>query len=64
MNSNTSAVLTSAGGRSTTEKNTRRSDTVAITVFGRHRPATNSTYRPTTSARDADTDTHSKNDIP
>ncbi len=43
MNSNTSAGVTSTGSLSITEKNTLRSDTVASTVFGRHRAATNST---------------------
>jgi hypothetical protein len=43
MNSNTSAGLTAAGSLSITEKNTRRSYTVANTVFGRHLAATNST---------------------
>ena len=52
-----------AGDRSITEKNTRRSETVAITVFGRHLAATNSTYRPTRSPALAGPDTHSNNDI-
>jgi hypothetical protein len=43
MNSNTSAEVTAEGSLSITAKNARRSDTVAITVFGRHLPATNST---------------------
>jgi hypothetical protein len=37
MNANTSADVTSTGARSTTLKNARRSDRVAITVFGLHR---------------------------
>ncbi len=43
MNSNTSAGVTAAGSLSITAKNTRKSDTVAITVFRRHLAATNST---------------------
>ncbi len=50
-------------GHPITPKNTRKSDTVAITVFGRHLAATNSTYRSTTSALEADADPHSMNDI-
>ena len=42
MNSNTSAVVTSAGSFPTTEKNTFRSNAVANNVFGRVRMATNS----------------------
>jgi len=51
MNSNTSAGVTSTGSLSITAKNTRRSDTVANTVFGRHLAATNSTYLASTSSR-------------
>jgi len=43
MNSSTSLGVTSTGDLSTTEKNTPRSERVAATVFGRQRPATNST---------------------
>ena len=43
MNPNTSPGVTSSGSLAVTEKKTRRSDTVAATVFGRHRAATNST---------------------
>ena len=35
--------VTADGSLSITAKNARRSDTVTITVFGRHLPATNST---------------------
>ena len=41
-NSNTSADVTANGSRSTTVKNVFRSNAVAVNVFGRHRPATNS----------------------
>ena len=43
MKSNTSVVFTCSGALSTTAKNARRSDTVALTVFGRARADTNST---------------------
>ncbi len=43
MKPNTSAATTSTGALATTEKNTRKSDTVAVTVFARQRAATNST---------------------
>jgi hypothetical protein len=42
MNANTSAVVTSLGGLGMTAKNTRKSDTVASTVFGLVLAATNS----------------------
>ena len=45
MKSNTSDAVTSRGSLSTTEKNTRKSDTVASTVFARALDATNTTYR-------------------
>src|SRR3954454_21340322 len=64
MNSNTSLDVTADGSLSTTAKNARRSDTVAVTVFGRHLPATNSTYRSNTSARDNGRGTTFDNDIP
>src|ERR1022692_4826277 len=44
MKPNTSVLVTSAGGLPTTLKNTFKSKAVANTVFGRHRPATNSRY--------------------
>src|ERR1035441_6184823 len=44
MKPNTSVPVTSAGGLPTTLKNTFKSKAVANTVFGRHRPATNSRY--------------------
>jgi hypothetical protein len=40
MNSSTSALVTSAGSFSITEKNTFRSNALASTVFGRARAAT------------------------
>ena len=51
MNSNTSAGVTATGSLSITAKNTRRSDTVASTVFGLHLAATNSTYLASTTSR-------------
>src|SRR4249919_272945 len=63
MNSNTSFDVTADGSLSITAKNARRSDTVAVTVFGRHLPATNSTYRSNTSARDSGRGTTFDNDI-
>ncbi len=63
MNPNTSAAVTSAGALPTTPKNTFKSKAVANTVFGRHRPATNSKYssssgtpRPTSGRPAASTD--------
>jgi DoxX-like family len=43
--SNTSAAVTSTGPLPTTVKNDFRSNATARSVFGRHRPATNSRYR-------------------
>jgi hypothetical protein len=45
MKSNTSDAVTCRGSLSTTEKNTRRSDTAAATVFAVARDATNTAYR-------------------
>ena len=45
--SNTSAAVTSTGSLPTTVKNDFRSNATARSVFGRHRPATNSRYRST-----------------
>src|SRR3954468_11798194 len=64
MNSNTSLDVTADGSLSKTAKNARRSETVAVTVFGRHMPATNSTYRSYTYARDNGRGTTFDNDIP